>query len=148
MVHPRHTEVRICIGERGKCSLLTICTIRVGTHSVLFSLPCTYLVELELEYQVHVHSEALVRVCWRLSWCWRWYSSMISRFTVISKLWTGLAVAHGLSFHSGALRRGRGRGISPDVKRRGNSPTGRPHWSGSLLNFDGHQTPELVVSGT
>ena len=38
---------------------LAICTIRVGTDRVLFSLLCAYLVELELEIQFHVHSEDL-----------------------------------------------------------------------------------------
>ena len=38
-------------------SHLTICTIRVGTDSVLFSLQCTCLVELELEFRVQVFPE-------------------------------------------------------------------------------------------
>ena len=49
--------------------------------------------------------------------------------------WFGLqlALAHGLSFHSGAMRRVRGRGIFTVV-----FASGRPHWRGSF-NFHGHQ---------
>ena len=51
---------------------------------------------------------------------------------------SGDLAAHGLSCHFGALRIVRGRGISTGEYRRGNSPAGRPHWSGSL-SFNGHQ---------
>ena len=71
---------------------------------------------------------------------------MISKFTVTPRIWLRLAAAHGLSCHFGALRIVRGRGISTGEYRRGNSPSGRPHWSGSLLKFKRAPTPELERS--
>ena len=92
--------------KREKFSHLTICTFRVGTVSVLFSLPCPYLLKLDLEFQVHVHSEVL-------NGSWRWYN--------------------GLSFHDRSTAQCvQGRDLSTDVFRRGNSASGRPHWSGSF----------------
>ena len=49
--------------------------------------------------------------CWCFSWYWRWQSSMVSRSTVTPAS-DDLAVAHGLSFHSGALGCVRGRGVA------------------------------------
>ena len=93
------------VGEREKFSHLTICTIRVGTDSVLFSLPCPSLSKLELEFQVHVHSEAL-------DGSWRWYTAYL--FTP----------EHCVVFEVVGYRR-----TYIDVV---NSPSGRPHWSGSF----------------
>ena len=76
----------------------------------LLALQLVLAMAFEYDFQAHDHSEALDE----------------------------LAVAHGLSFHSKALSGVRGRGISTGEYRRGNSPAGRPHWSGSL-SFNGHQ---------
>ena len=56
----------------------------------------------------------------------------------VSEVSVGIWQQHtAYSFHTGGLRGVRGRGISTGEYRRGNSPFGRPHWSGSLLTLKG-----------
>ena len=92
-------------------SHLTICTIRVGTDSVLFSLQCTCLVELELEFQIQVFPEGLDS---------SWHS-----FTAASLSLRNIAWCSRPWFFDGRI----------STK---NSPIGRPHWSGSF-KFKGPQ---------